>query len=264
MTVTVNGKMIHSGSVEPVRVPLGSAGRVHTVSVRISTQGESFQKTVTIVPQDVVLVAEPLSSAPPLYAGKSFVPLGGSVRIVALADMRTAQGTRINPAQASYKWTVGGATLSSSSGIGKRTLLLSSPLRYRSSTVSVVVTSPSGELVGGDSLSFSAHEARLRFYEQDPLLGIRFERALSRSYAITGTEATIFAAPFSLPMQNVPVIEWFLQGARVHSGNAVTLRPEGSGRGATSLSVVASSGSAPKATETLSLFFENTANLFGL
>ena len=129
------------------------------------------------------------------------------------------------------------------------------------------MVSQDGALAGGSSFSFTAQEPSVRLYESDPLLGIRFSRALSVAYAISGAEATLYAAPFSLPTTgSAPLLQWFLNGAPAQTGGVITLRPTGSGRGNASLSLVASSGDYAKAAANLSLSFgeEGGFNLFGL
>ncbi len=265
MVVRVNGKTIHTGGVTSVRMLLGGAGVVHDVDVEITTSGETIYKAISVQPEDVVIIAEPLSSVPPLYPGRSSVPTGGTVRLVALANLRTSSGVAIDPTTASYRWSIGGAYRANSSGIGKTSLLLTSPLKYRSATISVVVSSPSGELVGGDSFTFFAQEPTLRVYEKDALLGVRFDKALPKSYAITTAEATLFAGAFSFPTQTPLVLEWFVDGASVHNGNSITLRPSGKGKGNSSLSLVASTKDSSKTSLGMSLSFDTkSSNLFGL
>ena len=103
--------------------------------------------------------------------------------------------------------------------------------------------------------------------ENDSLLGIRYDRALSNHYAIAGAESTLYAAPFSFPTTNgVPLLQWFLNGATAQTGNSITLRPTGSGEGDASLSLVASAGAYTTATANLSLSFGSKpgSNFFGL
>jgi hypothetical protein len=157
--------------------------------------------------------------------------------------------------------------IANSSGIGKTAIIVASPLQYRVRDVSVAIMSQDGRLVGGDALSLSATDPLLRIYENDPLLGIRFDHALSGNYTIAGSEATLFAAPFSLPTTNgAPFLQWFLDGAAAQTGNSITLRPSGKGQGDASLSLTASTGSYTTATANLSLFFgaKPSSNFFGL
>lgn len=267
LTAFVGGKEIYKGSVRAFSVPLGRAGSVASVRAVVSAGGIPYSRTIQIQPQDVALIAEPVSSAPPLYPGKPFAPIGGDVRVVALANLRDASGRSSSPTTYSYSWTVDGVRIMNASGIGKSSLIVASPLQYRSRTVSVAVTSASGSLAGGASLSLSAEQPLVRIYESDPLLGIRFDRALSGQYRISGAETTLYAAPFSFPTTGgAPRLEWFLNGSPAQTGNAITLRPTGSGKGSASLSLVASVGASLTATANLPLLFGATsgANFFGL
>ena len=267
MTITTTGKKIYQGTVQPVAIQLGPAGSITTVGVTITSGGASYSQTVRVQPQDVVLIAEPISSAPPLYLGKPLIPLEGSVRIVAMANLKNVGGRSFDPNTYSYAWTVDGARIANSSGVGKKAIIVASPLHYRARDVSVAVVSPDGMLVGGASLSFGAEESFVRLYENDPLLGIRFEQALSNQYSIIGAEATLYAAPFSLSTTNgMPLLQWFLNGAVVQTGNVITLRPSGSGQGNASLSFVASASDYAKATTNLSISFgaKPDINFFGL
>ena len=266
LTVSVAGKEIYRGAVQPVGITLGNAGSVANVKVTISSGGVTHSQTIFIQPQDVILVAEPISSAPPLYPGKPLVPIGGSVRVVAMANLRDARGKTIGPANLSYAWTVDNTQIANSSGIGKAAILVASPLQYRARSVSVAVTSQNGSLVGGASLSLMAQEPTVRLYRNDPLLGIRFDRALSGEYAINTAEASLYAAPFSLSTAGgAPLLQWSLNGSPAQTGNSITLRPGGQGQGSSSLSLVASAGNST-ATADLSLLFgkEPSFNVFGL
>ncbi len=268
MTVNIAGETLYRGNVQPTKIKLGRAGSITRVTVTMTINGASTVRSVSIQPQDVALVAEPVSSAPPLYPGKPLVPLEGDTRIVAVANFRTSGGAALNPETLSYSWTVDSTRIANSSGIGKSAVLVASPLQYRARTVSVAITSQDGALVGGDSLSLSPQSPSVRIYENDPLLGIRFGRALLGTYAVTGAESTLYAAPFSVPIKNgAPLIQWFLNGSPAQTGSSITLRPSGSGQGTATLSLTASSGSQLNvATNSLSLTFgaPEGNNFFGL
>lgn len=266
LTITSKGKQLYKGNVQTVPVTLGGSGSVTTLAVTVTTAASTYTQTVTIQPEDVSLIAEPQGTVPPLYPGKSLVPLGGSVRVVAIANLQDAAGKTLDPANLAYTWTVDGARITAGSGIGKTSLLVASPLQYRTRSVSVVVQSQSGSLVGGATISLSPSTPTVRIYENDPLLGVRFDKALLSTYSLGSAEASLYAAPFSLPTDSTPSIQWFLNSAAAQQGPILTLRPTGSGQGTASLSVTASSGSLANAVANLSLSFGNTAstNVFGL
>lgn len=267
LMVSSGGKRLYQGAVQTVSVPVGGAGSVTTLSIQVTSNGIPYVQTVAIQPQDISLIAEPISSAPPLYPGKPLVPLEGNTRVVAVANIRDAGGKTLDPASLSYVWTVENTQIANSSGIGKRSIIVASPLQYRSRNVSVVVQSQNGSLVGGASLTLTANEPTVRIYQNDPLLGILFDHAQIGTHAITAAEDTLYAAPFSFPLAGgAPVISWFLNGAPAQTGDLLTLRPTGVGQGTAALSVTASTGSSAEASAELSLSFgaKRSTNFFGL
>ncbi|HUY05446.1 MAG TPA: hypothetical protein VMV62_01875 [Candidatus Paceibacterota bacterium] len=267
VSVSVGGKQIYTGSARPVVIPLGKTGSVSSVDVDVSSAGGQYRQSVVIQPQDVSLITEPVASAPMLYPGKPLVPLNGDVRIVAVASLKDAGGKTLDPATLSYSWTVDGLHIADSSGIGKEAIMVASPLQYRERSISVVVESPAGNLTGGDTVSLTAADPSVRVYATDPLLGILYDHALTGTYAIAGTEAGLYAAPFSFPLTGGgPAVQWFLNGSPAQSGGTITLRPTGSGQGSASLTLTATSGTSAEATANLSLSFgtAQSTSFFGL
>jgi hypothetical protein len=181
--------------------------------------------------------------------------------------MRTARGTQVSPAALSYSWTVDGTQIANASGIGKNAIVVASPLIYRARNVSVAITTQDGTLAGGATLSLDPQQPTMRLYEADPLSGIRFDRALSGTYQLTGTEASLYAAPFSFPTSTgAPALTWFLNSSAAGTEPSITLRSTGSGKGTAHVSVSASAGSFTSAAAELNLTFgsSGSTNLFGL
>jgi hypothetical protein len=267
MMVSMAGTQVYSGNIQPVTVTLGGPGVLTTITVTISVNGTKYTQTLSVRPQDVVLVAEPVSSAPVLYPGEPLVPLDGNVRVVAVANLKDTSGKTIDPSLLSYAWTVDGTQIASASGIGKETIMVASPLEYRERDVSVTVESQDTNAVGSADLSFTAQAPTMRIYQNDPLLGILYDHSLGTGYTIIGTETSFYAVPFSYPITNSnPVLQWFLNGASAQTGGSITLRPTGSGRGTASISVVGTSDDYTKAASSLLVSFGNqsSGNLFGL
>lgn len=266
LKVTANGKDIYQGTVQPVAVQLGKAGSVTTVVATVTIGGIPYKQTLAIQPEDVALVVEPISSAPVLYPGKPSVPLEGDSRIVAVASMKDAAGKVLDPQSLSYTWKVDDALMLDSSGIGKTSLIVASPLQYRTRTVSVIARSQAGSIVGGSSISLSPQQPVVRMYTNDPLLGVRFDRVMDGGHLITSSEESLYAAPFSMPITHgAPLIQWFLNSAPAQTGNLITLRPNGNGQGSASLSLTATMGDILASTD-LSLTFGSKRNsgFFGL
>jgi hypothetical protein len=144
--------------------------------------------------------------------------------------------------------------------------MVASPLQYRSRDVSVSIMSTDGSLVGGASLALTPVSPSVRIYENDPLLGIRFDRALSGAFTIQNAESSLYATPLSLPTTSgTPLVRWFLNGTSAQTGPSITLRPSGKGEGSASLSLIASAGESVSVTMNLSLIFgAKPSNFFGL
>jgi hypothetical protein len=256
MQVLVDGKPFYQGNSKSVSVPLGSSGTLTTIEVIMTSRGKSYSKTVSVRPQEVTLVVEPLSTAPAFYLGKPLVPIEGSARIVAIANLRTASGAVINPSTLSYSWVVDGTRIFSSSGIGKNTIIVASALQYRSREVSVSVANPDGSLTSGSSVTLSAQEPVVRIYESDPLLGVLSAHAISGSYSVAGKERTLFAVPYSFPTNTTrPSLSWALNGSLAQKGSLITLRPTGSGEGSATLLLTASGGQTVLKSSSLNLSF---------
>lgn len=267
MAVSVGSKQLYQGSIQPVAIPLGRAGSVASVSITVAVAGKPYTQSLVIQPQDVSLIVEPNASIPALYPGKPLVPVEGNARIVAVANIRDASGKAIPASSLSYTWTVDDTQVANASGVGKEAVIVASPLQYRTRSVSVVVRSQNGSLAGGASLSLTPAEPILRVYKNDPLLGILFDHALSGTYQIADTEATLYGVPYSFPLlHGAPRLQWFLNGEGAQTGNSITLRPSGSGEGSASLSVSASTGAGATATAELPLSFSTgkSSNFFGL
>lgn len=214
----------------------------------------------------VSLEVEPVSSAPVLYGAKPFVPLEGTARVVALVSAPVG-GTAGALGTLLYRWTVDGTWIEGVSGAGKNAVVVTSPLQYRSRSVSVSITKEDGTFVGEANVSIVSQEPTVRVYENDPLLGVRFDHALSGTVPLAGAEASFYAAPYSFPLINTaaPSLRWFLSGTDAQSGALITLRPAGSGKGAAPLSVSASAGESARASAQIVLSFgARAAGLFGL
>src|SRR3989344_2228793 len=165
MSISVNGKNIYTGAAKAVQISLGGPGQTTTVGASVTSLGRTYTRTLALKPGDVSLVVEPLATAPALYLGKPLGSLGGSARLVAVADFRTTPASRIDPATLSYAWSVDGTSLIGASGVGRSSVILPSPLAYRSRSVSVVVQSRDGSLVGGDSITLTSQNPVVRVME---------------------------------------------------------------------------------------------------
>lgn len=265
MQVEVNGKKTYSGNAVPVSVSVGPLGSLTTIKVNLASNGTKYSTVFSIRPQDISLVIEPNSTVPPLYPGKPFVPIQGSVRLVAIANLRDAKNKAIPPNQIAYLWSVEDTRIDSASGIGKDTFTAASPAQYRSGQVSVTAQSLDGKTAVGTSVNLEPTASFLRIYETDPLLGVLFDTALGGSFTMAASQKTFFAAPYSFSTtQGAPLLRWFLNGSAAQTGSLITLRPTGTGAGSASLSVTGSGGDSMVASTQTSVTFGSNSSKLGI
>jgi ribosomal protein L31 len=266
VTATVNGASVSDGSgAEPIYVTLGGPGSVTTVTVRATTGGQTYTKTLTIRPADVALVVESQSSAHPFYEGGHLVASEGALRIVAHPDLRTSSGAVLPASSLVYTWRNGEQILQGASGIGKYVLAAAAPVMHRDARITVTVTNQDQSIVAQAATVIAPSEPLIRIYRNDPLLGPFYGTALPKSTDLGGEEESFRAVPYFFGQ--TPAITWQVNRVANDTDRDITVRAVGAGRGEALLSVVATApGAVETANTSLSIEFgENTGfNLFGL
>lgn len=265
VTVSVNGAVVQKGTGgEGTNVAIGGPGTVTTITVTVVNNGQTYSKTLKVHPADVALILEPTSSTHPFYEGASLVGDQGPLRVIAVPDLRTSAGVQIPASSLVYTWKNGEQILQSSSGIGKSVLSAVAPVRYRDATISVTVSSQDQSVVGQASLYISPIDPIVRIYENDPLLGPRFENALPDSLRLAGSEDTYRAIPYYFT--TTPSLTWTVNGTASQTGQDITVRPAGNGQGTAQLGVSASTGAqGQSADDSLSITFgKSSSGIFGL
>jgi hypothetical protein len=264
ITFTVGGKVVQKGTgTESASVAVGGPGTVTTVTVTAVNNGQTYTKSISIRPADVALLLEPTSTTHPFYEGASLIGSEGRIRLIAMPDLRTSAGTQIPSASLVYTWKNGDQVLQSASGIGKSVLTATAPVRYRDTAITVTVTSQDSSIVGQASVLVSPRDPLIRIYENDPLLGPRFDTALPGSITLNDTEATYRASPYYFT--TIPTLTWEMNGTPSQTGQDITVRPSGNGKGTAVLGVSASSGTlGQSASNRLSVTFgKSSGGLFG-
>jgi hypothetical protein len=266
ITVTVSGSVVNrtSGS-EPTYITVGGPGSVANITVTAVTARGNYSKAISVRPADVALIVEPTSSIHPFYEGASLVATQGTVRLIAVPDLRTSGGAVIAPQNLVYTWRFGEQVLQSSSGIGKSVLTASAPPKYRDASVSVTVSTQDQTVVAQASAVISPADPSVRIYKSDPLLGPLFNAALPKSVALSDDEETLRAVPYYFASD--PSIAWRVNGQSGDSGKTITVRPTGSGSGKALLSANAQSGNpvqSARADISVSFGEQRSFGLFGL
>lgn len=236
VSMFINDVLVSESTGEtPVTVQVGAPGTRLSIRIVAIADGVSYETSMTIYPQGVALVLEPQVTIPTLYRGAAQLPALAPARIVAIPDFRSPSGTLINPSTLSYSWYAGDRLLKEESGLGRSTLLIEGPQRYRPTDVSVIVTSREQPYVTSAQVRLDPVDPFVRVYPNDPLIGPWFSRALPESYDMQKEEETFLAAPYFFTA--TPQFTWRVGGTEQGSLDTITVRTEGSGKGTSELSL---------------------------
>lgn len=188
---TVQGKGASSASASA-----GALGSETLVEVSVTAQdGTMASARTTIIPTELDLLIDADSYVPPFYRGRPRPSAGTNLRVQALPHFKRA-GTFLSASALTYTWRRNGDLLGSLSGRGKSSAIIPVEHLYGSDTISVEVRSDDGLLSHTASLSLAATEPIIELYEDHPLYGVLYNRALPASAFVNETEMTFVAVPF--------------------------------------------------------------------
>ena len=240
----IDGKPLRSGiGVTHTTIQMGVFGTVARVSIAVKTsEGTSFSKEIVLRPTEVDIVWETKSYTPPWYKGKALAAAGSSVTVSAFARLLASNGQTISPKELVYQWRQDGKTLGNLSGYGKSTITIPGP-RFEATVISVTVSNYGNTVQGMGGVTIQPETPKVLVYEDNPLLGVRYEAAIQNSFSLTGSETRVSAQPyfFAVSNRNDPALEyqWEVNGEEVASGDtpsSLVLRP-GSGSGFAKIAV---------------------------
>ncbi len=200
----VDGKKIAQGKgVGSARVVAGALGVETRITVTVvSPDGTSARAEAVINPTELDLLVDSDSYTPPFYRGWHRPSAGTTLRLQVFP--RFKRGTTMMPAsELVYTWRRNGEVLGSISGRGRSAAVIPVEHLFGTDAISVEARSADDRLAQSSSVSVSAEEPVLALYEDHPLYGVLYHRALSRSASVDGSESTFAAIPFFVQARNI-------------------------------------------------------------
>ncbi len=239
---TANGREVARGiGLKEATLFSGDIGETTKLLISVNLlNGSSFEREVVIRPSSVSFVWEAKTYTPPFYKGKSLFTPESELVIVAVPNMVGPNGP-INPNDIIYKWTRNRQVLNNQSGYGKQSLSVIGSFWGRDEVVSVEVTSREGSISSKGELTIHPQKPKVFIYEDSPLLGILFNRAVGIFNINQNNEVSFFAAPFYFSSNSLSggktQYNWSMNRNPIQgneNGNSITFRAE-SGQSGTSL-----------------------------
>lgn len=204
------------------------------LSVTIDTiDGQSILKTLTMKPAGVDMLWEAYDSyVPPFYKGKALVSSQGIFKVVAIPSLINQSG-QVNINNLSYVWTKDGSVYSDSSGWGKNYLIFQNSYLDKGNSVSVKISDISGGANASGRITLRTVNPKVIFYENDPLLGTKWEIALNNGVTINPKGETLVAEPYFFSPNNIDSsklsFDWSINGEKTETPNfknVLSVKPE--------------------------------------
>lgn len=198
--------------------------------------GGTVSKKITVAPADLDILYEAETYTPPFYRGRAEFTNSSRVRLVAVPRFIDPDtGLEISGDDLVYTWRVDGVVDQSISGYGRRTADVFGELVSRGLEIELEVEAVSSPIRARASILVRDQQPDVAVYEDHPLYGVLFERAVdsSSAYPVSSSEISLLAVPYSMDIRNLadPRAKWsWLSGEiRGTSAASVTFRPnEGS------------------------------------
>lgn len=239
ITWTINGTRVFSGASATkyvYKIPNNNDPFVVVADVYTRTN-QYFTARLAVQPSSLTLLYEGFTYAPPLYTGRPMLSPEASLSVQAIPSV-IENGIELQPDDLYFRWTVNGRFVSELSGLGKSSAIIKNTGYLRPLDIIVEASSDNGALAG-ERVKVSVQNPWIIFYENDPLLGVRYDRALG-DYALKNEEVTVIAEPyhFSAHKRNDAHLEysWGINEERQAetTASSITLRPQNSAGGGVS------------------------------
>ncbi len=247
---TVNGKQVQKGigatTLDITAPPLGKKTTVDITAVTPSSG--SFTGSITIGSGSIDLIVETDGYVPPFYMGKAPLAYQNNFTIIAIPHLANSSGKEYDPAGLVYQWKKDdGTVLQSQSGYARQSITLAGNIVPRPYYLMVTATSRDGSAQAESLIQIAPQAPSMTFYNDDPLYGPLFNRAIGNTlYIGMQKEARAFAALFGFNIfpgnPNALTLDWSINNVEhpeLASSQSIVMRaPDGvSGQSAIALSV---------------------------
>ena len=214
--------------------PLGS--EVVVAVVAQSADGMVASGQAFIRPTELDLLWESDSYTPPFYKGRVLPSAGTKIRAQAIANLKLPDGTLVPESGIAYTWRRNGSVIQTASGRGRSFAVFPAPALFGTDLIEVEAVSADGMLAGKTAVRIPSVEPVLLLYEDHPLFGILYGKALGQAATVKDAEVTFAAVPYFAeavsPDDSQLAYNWTVNGERVPADyirpSAVTINSEGS------------------------------------
>lgn len=232
-------------------LPAGKNGQKTTIKVVVNTLEDGIKEIEAFfIPSVVDIIYESLSYTPPFYKGRALNPNQGVVVVNAIPELIRNTGEKIPPQSIIFNWKRNDMVEQDSSGLGKDTFVFAGSIPVRDTLIEVTASSLEGDITASNQVNITNVPSKIVFYENNPVYGIMFNRAITNPIQMLSDEFSVLAIPYfmSVGFALSPDLtyDWTLNGASTPNqdpANSFTTRTDTPGSGTANIGLKISNNS---------------------
>ena len=211
-------KTIKTGMGEKsITISTGDIGTSSKIDLEIISGSDSLKKTFTVAPSEIDLLWESINSyVPPFYKGKALPVEESAVKFTAIAN---TTNTGFSQSDMQYVWQRNDEAMPSSSGYKKNFITVQLNYLDPSQTINVTASSLSGGYNAKNTITLTPFNPRIVYYENNPDIGMIFNRAVQNGITTKENAFEVIAAPFFFTIKSLKTDElsysWTIGGNSV-------------------------------------------------
>lgn len=223
----------------------GKIGSVSLIKIIVKTKdGKNMEKSLVVRPAGVDMFWQADSYTPPFYKGKALYSYQSTITVVAIPNIVNSNGEKINPSSLIYKWTKDSKVLGEVSGYGKNYFSFTKSILSNSPEIEVEVMSSDKKIKASGSIVLDPIETKVLMYENNPLYGIIYDKAVVDKFTMSNNEITLVAVPYFFSTEEASrqklKYDWSMNGQNINnqqSKRQATFRNTGGNKGSARISV---------------------------
>lgn len=218
----VDGKIIAGGlSEKTIQLVAPDLGKIKTITVYVTTADDiKASQSLILSGNDLDFLWEAMTFVPAGYKGKALPTAGATVRISAIPYLFKDE-KKLAPESLIYEWSLDFKRKINDSGAGKDSFVFS--LDNNKNHTVVLKISDRLETIGfekGFSISGDDTPPEILLYEEHPLEGPIYRRALSNEINLRAGDLALRAEPFYFSLENIANLsyEWKMNNKPLAAG----------------------------------------------
>ncbi len=274
ITWRANDTVIAQGAgIKEATFTTGDAGEETTIVVTAIDPDEEVGRVVaSVIPTEVDLLWDSDSYVPPFFKGRTPAGTGANVHLYAAARFPTLKGVFVSDSDIIYTWSQNGTILGSKSGRGRSSITIPGPALFGADSVKVDAETVDKTMRGSATAQIPAADTHLVLYENHPLFGILFHRAIIGDVNTKEKEQKVTVVPYfahiTSPSDPSLSYDWHVNDTRIapdpHNPETLTIAANNyNGPASIALTLSSASDILMHATGLWSLIFSDTSSLFG-